>query len=53
MSARDYDLAVHGVVGARGLIASQRVLERKKDLALANRRVSWSSLAANCGVWPA
>lgn len=33
----DYDVAVHGVVGARGLIASQRVLERGKVLALANK----------------
>jgi 1-deoxy-D-xylulose-5-phosphate reductoisomerase len=32
-----YDLAVHGVVGARGLAASVRVLERGVDLALANK----------------
>jgi 1-deoxy-D-xylulose-5-phosphate reductoisomerase len=33
----DYDLAVHGVVGARGLVASRAVLERGKALALANK----------------
>jgi len=33
----EYDTAVHGVVGARGLAASVRVLERGKDLALANK----------------
>ncbi len=33
----DYDTAVHGVVGARGLSASLRVLERGKVLALANK----------------
>jgi 1-deoxy-D-xylulose-5-phosphate reductoisomerase len=33
----DYDLAVHGVVGARGVLASQAVLERGKALALANK----------------
>ena len=33
----DYDTAVHGVVGARGLAPSMRVLERGKDLALANK----------------
>ncbi len=33
----DYDTAVHGVVGARGLQASLRVLERGKVLALANK----------------
>ena len=33
----DYDVAVHGVVGARGLEASQRVLARGKVLALANK----------------
>lgn len=33
----DYDTAVHGVVGARGLAPSVRVLERGKDLALANK----------------
>jgi len=33
----DYDVAVHGVVGAAGLPASVRVLERGKTLALANK----------------
>jgi 1-deoxy-D-xylulose-5-phosphate reductoisomerase len=33
----EYETAVHGVVGARGLGASVRVLERGKDLALANK----------------
>jgi 1-deoxy-D-xylulose-5-phosphate reductoisomerase len=33
----DYDLAVHGVVGARGLLPSVRVLERGRALALANK----------------
>lgn len=33
----DYDTAVHGVVGARGLAASVAVLERGRDLALANK----------------
>ena len=33
----EYDTAVHGVVGARGLAASVRVLERGRDLALANK----------------
>jgi 1-deoxy-D-xylulose-5-phosphate reductoisomerase len=32
-----YDLAVHGIVGAAGLAASARVLERGKRLALANK----------------
>lgn len=32
-----YDVAVHGVVGAAGLQASVAVLERGKDLALANK----------------
>ena len=32
-----YDVAVHGVVGASGLAASVRVLERGKTLALANK----------------
>jgi len=35
--AADYELALHGVVGARGLIASRAVLERGKLLALANK----------------
>ncbi len=33
----EYDIAVHGVVGAAGLVASVRVLERGKTLALANK----------------
>ncbi len=33
----DYDVAVHGVVGAAGLSASVAVLERGRDLALANK----------------
>jgi 1-deoxy-D-xylulose-5-phosphate reductoisomerase len=33
----EYDLAVHGVVGARGVVASEAVLARGKDLALANK----------------
>ncbi len=33
----EYHTAVHGVVGARGLSASVRVLERGKHLALANK----------------
>ncbi|MBK7641816.1 MAG: 1-deoxy-D-xylulose-5-phosphate reductoisomerase [Planctomycetes bacterium] len=33
----EYDIAVHGVVGAAGLPASVRVLERGKTLALANK----------------
>jgi 1-deoxy-D-xylulose-5-phosphate reductoisomerase len=33
----EYDLALHGVVGAAGLLASVRVLERGKTLALANK----------------
>ena len=33
----DYDLAVHGIVGAAGVQSSARVLERGKDLALANK----------------
>ncbi|MEO6711519.1 MAG: 1-deoxy-D-xylulose-5-phosphate reductoisomerase [Planctomycetota bacterium] len=33
----EYDTAVHGVVGACGLAASVAVLERGKDLALANK----------------
>jgi 1-deoxy-D-xylulose-5-phosphate reductoisomerase len=33
----DYDVALHGVVGAAGLMASVRVLERGKTLALANK----------------
>ena len=33
----DYDIAVHGVVGAAGLMPSVRVLERGKTLALANK----------------
>lgn len=32
-----YETAVHGVVGAAGLLMSQAVLERGKDLALANK----------------
>jgi 1-deoxy-D-xylulose-5-phosphate reductoisomerase len=33
----DYDVALHGVVGAAGLLASVRVLERGRVLALANK----------------
>jgi 1-deoxy-D-xylulose-5-phosphate reductoisomerase len=33
----DYDIAVHGVVGAMGLLPSVRILERGKTLALANK----------------
>jgi len=33
----DYDLAVHGVVGASGVRPSLRILERGKPLALANK----------------
>jgi 1-deoxy-D-xylulose-5-phosphate reductoisomerase len=33
----EYDVALHGVVGAAGLMASVRVLERGKKLALANK----------------
>jgi 1-deoxy-D-xylulose-5-phosphate reductoisomerase len=33
----DYDVAVHGVVGASGLVPSVRILERGKTLALANK----------------
>ena len=33
----DYDLALHGVVGAVGLVPSVRVLERGRTLALANK----------------
>ncbi len=33
----DYDLCVHGIVGARGVEPSRLVLERGKDLALANK----------------
>ncbi len=33
----DYDIAVHGIVGARGLSASRCVLARGKQLALANK----------------
>ena len=33
----DYDLAMQGIVGAAGVRPSQRVLERKKTLALANK----------------
>jgi len=33
----DYDVAVHGVVGAAGLLPSVRVLERGRTLALANK----------------
>ncbi|MEX1023849.1 MAG: 1-deoxy-D-xylulose-5-phosphate reductoisomerase [Planctomycetota bacterium] len=33
----DYDLAVHGVVGAAGVETSFEVVERAKDLALANK----------------
>lgn len=33
----DYDCAVHGVVGAAGLVASVAVLERGRELALANK----------------
>jgi 1-deoxy-D-xylulose-5-phosphate reductoisomerase len=33
----DYDVALHGVVGAAGLPASIRVLERGRTLALANK----------------
>ena len=36
-SEADYHTAVHGVVGARGLTASVRVLERGRTLALANK----------------
>jgi 1-deoxy-D-xylulose-5-phosphate reductoisomerase len=35
--AADYDVAVHGVVGAAGLCASVAVLERGRTLALANK----------------
>ena len=35
--AADYEVAVHGVVGAAGLLPSVRVLERGKTLALANK----------------
>jgi len=37
----EYDVAVHGVVGAAGLPASVAVLERGKTLALANKGVAW------------
>lgn len=33
----DYDVAVHGIVGAAGVLPSQRVLERGRTLALANK----------------
>ena len=33
----DYDLCVHGVVGAAGVLPSRRVLERGRALALANK----------------
>jgi 1-deoxy-D-xylulose-5-phosphate reductoisomerase len=33
----DYDIAVHGVVGAAGLLPSLRILERGRTLALANK----------------
>lgn len=33
----EYDIAVHGVVGAAGLLPSVRILERGKTLALANK----------------
>ncbi|HVS18196.1 MAG TPA: 1-deoxy-D-xylulose-5-phosphate reductoisomerase [Planctomycetota bacterium] len=33
----DYDLAVHGVVGARGLPATAEALRRGRDVALANK----------------
>ena len=33
----DYDVALHGVVGAAGLVPSVRVLERGRTLALANK----------------
>lgn len=33
----DYDLAVHGVTGAAGVRATQRILERGRTLALANK----------------
>ncbi|MEQ1894378.1 MAG: 1-deoxy-D-xylulose-5-phosphate reductoisomerase, partial [Planctomycetota bacterium] len=33
----DYDLAVHGITGAAGVRPSQRILERGKPLALANK----------------
>ncbi|MFT5285484.1 MAG: 1-deoxy-D-xylulose-5-phosphate reductoisomerase [Planctomycetota bacterium] len=36
-SAAEYDLCVHGVVGAAGVRPSERVLERGKSLALANK----------------
>lgn len=37
IEACDFDLAVHGMVGAAGLAPSQAVLERGKHLALANK----------------
>ncbi len=33
----EYDLAVHGMVGAAGVLPSERVLQRGKNLALANK----------------
>lgn len=36
-SELDYDLAMHGMVGAAGVLPSARVLERRKTLALANK----------------
>jgi 1-deoxy-D-xylulose-5-phosphate reductoisomerase len=33
----DYDIAVHGVVGAMGLLPSVRILQRGRTLALANK----------------
>jgi len=37
VQAADFDVAVHGVVGARGLRTSVAILERGKTLALANK----------------
>ena len=37
VAAAEFDVCVHGVVGGRGLVVSQAVLERGKVLALANK----------------
>lgn len=37
VQAADFDICIHGVVGAAGLAASVAVLERSKTLALANK----------------
>jgi len=37
IAAADFDLAVHGVVGAAGILPSAAVLERGRPLALANK----------------